>query len=104
MECGRIVAGVQVHKPKVVADDPLERVEIQRLFQAGNGGDEPLLAEEAHACVPARKRDWAGGEGETDRDRDRQAGRQTGRQTGRQRQSMGGGRGERETDVVPQLR
>ena len=84
MECRRIVAGVEVYKPKVVADDPLERIEIQRLFEAGNGGDEPLLAEEAHACVPARKRDWAGGEGETDRDRDRQAGRKAGRQASRQ--------------------
>ena len=81
MECRRIVAGVEVYKSKVVADDPLEWIKIQRLFEAGNGGDEPLLAKEAHACVPARKRDWAGGEGETDRDRDRQAGRQTGRQT-----------------------
>ena len=63
MECRRIVAGVEVYKSKVVADDPLEWIKIQRLFEAGNGGDEPLLAEEAHACVPARKRDWAGGDG-----------------------------------------
>ena len=94
MECRRIVAGVEVYKSKVVADDPLEWIKIQRLFEAGNGGDEPLLAEEAHACVPARKRDWAGGDGETDRDRDRQAGRQA--DNGR----VWGAEGERERPML----
>ena len=45
------MAGVEVYKPKVVADDPLKGVEVEGLFEAGNGGNVALLAEEAHADV-----------------------------------------------------
>mmetsp|Transcript_43480 Transcript_43480/g.107532 ORF Transcript_43480/g.107532 Transcript_43480/m.107532 type:complete len:361 (-) Transcript_43480:24-1106(-) len=51
VEGARVLPRVEVHQPEVVRDDPLERVEVERALEAGDGGNVALLAEEAHADV-----------------------------------------------------
>ena len=51
MEGAGTLPGVEVHETQVIRDDPFERVEVQRAFEARDGRDVPLLSEETHTDV-----------------------------------------------------
>ena len=54
---GGVLPSVEVHEAEIVRDDPLEWVEVERALEARDGGDVPLLTEEAHAnIVPQLRR------------------------------------------------
>jgi hypothetical protein len=51
VECACKLLGVQVNKTEGVRNDPLERVKVQRAFQACNNGEMHGFRQEAHANV-----------------------------------------------------